>query len=56
MTTRKKSYATPTANAITVKAEGILCSSFSVYWYYEGSSLSSEDNWTRNGYGDAEVI
>ena len=56
---QKKTYATPTVNVVALKSEGILClsdPSTSIMWIYNGSSLSSDQEWGRNGYGDAEVI
>ena len=58
--TNKKAYSVPTVNVISIKSEGILCfstgGSSNVMWYYDGSLFSSDQKWTRNGYGDAEVI
>ena len=55
----KITYTTPTVNVVELKSEGILCfsdPSTSIMWFYDGSSLSSDQEWGRNGYGNAEVI
>ena len=56
--TNKKAYSSPTMNVISIKSEGILCFSNnqSIMWFYDGSSFSTDQSWTRNGYGDAEGI
>ena len=55
----KKYYKSPIVNVVELKPEGILCLSdpvSSIFWFYDGSSFSSGQDWTRNGYGDAEGI
>ena len=52
-------YDAPRADAVELKTEGIVCDSQNrVLWILAGdpptSSLSSETEWDRSGYGSAE--
>ena len=54
---RKNRYETPSTMVVEVKYEGIVCSSpgpDGVMWFLDGSSFSSNQDWGRDGYGNAE--
>ena len=52
---RKNHYETPSTTVVEVKFEGIVCTSpDGVMWFLDGSSFSSNQDWGRDGYGNAE--
>lgn len=54
---RKNHYETPSTTVVEVAYEGIVCGSDQVLWLLDGNNVfSSEQDWGRNGYGEAEVF
>ena len=57
MEAKRKHYETPSATVVEVKFEGIVCASqFEAIWFLDGSSFSSNQDWGRDGYGDAQTF